>query len=178
MVEVWKDIEGYEGKYQVSNLGRVKSLRDSHGKYRELIMTGRNEGHGYLKVSLYKNGKSKGIKIHRLVALAFIPNPDNKHFVDHINGIRNDNRVENLRWVTHKENLNFPLARKNISKAQTNNSKRSKSVLQIDKLTGNTIREFPSASEASRQTGIHCSNITACCRNMLNYTGGYIWKYK
>lgn len=172
-IEEWRDVPGYEKRYQVSNIGNVKSCS------KQIILKSALHKEGYLQVVLYDNNKiPKTLKIHRLVALAFIPNPDNKHFVDHINGIRNDNRVENLRWVTHKENLNFPLARKNISKAQTNNSKRSKSVLQIDKLTGNTIREFPSASEASRQTGIHCSNITACCRNMLNYTGGYIWKYK
>ena len=98
IAEVWKDIQGYECLYQVSNLGRVKSLRRS--KIRKLC---KDRG-GYLCVSLKKHGTVKLCKVHRLVAIAFIPNPENKPQVDHINRIRNDNRVCNLRWVTNTEN--------------------------------------------------------------------------
>lgn len=105
MKEIWIDIKEFEGKYQVSNLGRVKSLKDSSGKHRELILKGRSEGHGYLKVDLSKGGKCKSMRIHRLVAEAFIPKPKNKTDVNHINGIKTDNRLENLEWVTRSENL-------------------------------------------------------------------------
>ncbi len=112
MTEVWKDIQGYEGWYQVSNLGRVKRLKKvhcNHGKVnvveRDHILTPSKDKKGYLVVILSKEGKlKKHTKVHRLVAEAFISNEDNKPQVDHINRIRNDNRVENLRWVTNSEN--------------------------------------------------------------------------
>ena len=123
MQEIWRDISGYEGLYQVSNLGNVKSL-NFRGTGKEMVVSLTNKA-GYNLVSI----KGTSYRVHRLVALAFIPNPENKPFIDHINGIRNDNRVENLRWVTNKENSNFPLAKKNKSKAQINNPKLSKPVL-------------------------------------------------
>ena len=101
--EVWKPIKDYEGLYEISNLGRVKSLNYKRtGKEKILKNTVCNDG--YLKVGLTKNGKDKVFRIHRLVAEAFIPNPENKPFIDHINTIRDDNRIENLRWCTQKEN--------------------------------------------------------------------------
>lgn len=120
-MEIWKDIEGYEGLYQVSNEGRVKSLERtvesvSHGKPCIRHIKGYmrafniNPINGYLEVSLNKEGTKKTYNVHRLVAEAFIPNPDNKPCIDHINTIKDDNRVENLRWCTQKENLNNPLS--------------------------------------------------------------------
>ena len=99
--EIWVDIKGYEGLYQVSNKGRVKSLNyNKTGEERVLI--NQPDKTGYLHVVI----KGKIINVHRLVAEAFIPNPENKPCVDHINTIRGDNRVENLRWATTKENMN------------------------------------------------------------------------
>lgn len=121
MEEIWKDIEGYEGEYQISNLGRVKSLErfvpfSSHKKLiKEQIRVSRVGKNGYEYIGLRKNER---YTVHQLVAKAFIPNLENKPCVDHINGNRCDNRVENLRWCTHKENCNFPIARKNNSIAQ------------------------------------------------------------
>ena len=109
MEEIWKDIEGYEGKYMVSSLGRVRSVR------KDVILTPNTNNSGYMMVHLKNDGQRKCKRIHRLVAESFIPNPDNKPYVDHINGIQTDNCANNLRWCTCKENLNFPLAKANRS---------------------------------------------------------------
>ena len=112
--EIWKEVVGYEGLYQVSNLGRVKALpKDAwngkgHFKTKERILKVFLQK-DYERVHLHKDGKCSNKRVHRLVAEAFIDNPENKPYVDHINTIRNDNRVDNLRWVTHKENMNNPL---------------------------------------------------------------------
>ena len=113
--EIWKPIKDYEGLYEVSNLGRVKSL-NYRGTGKERILKNTERSNGYLAIGLIKNGKTKMFRVHRLVAEAFIPNPENKPCVDHINTIKNDNRVENLRWVTCEENNNNPLTRKKMSK--------------------------------------------------------------
>lgn len=105
--EIWKDIKGYEKLYQVSNIGRVKSLpKISRRNYlqKEIILNA-NKANGYVRVTLYKNNQSKAYSIHRLVAEAFIPNPENKRTVNHKNGIKIDNGEENLEWNTYKENV-------------------------------------------------------------------------
>ena len=107
MNEMWKDVVDYEGLYQVSNQGNVKSLDYRHtGQERILKQTFGKDG--YLRVCLYKDGKMKCYKVHKLVAEAFIENPDNKPRISHINTIRVDNRAENLYWATHKEISNNP----------------------------------------------------------------------
>lgn len=125
-MEKWKDIKGYEGLYQVSNKGRVRSLDHyiEATKGHPQLCKGRllknwihPETH-YVVTDLYKDNIRKHVKTHRLVAEAFIPNPENKPFIDHINRDRQDNRVENLRWVTKTENMNNPLTLKAISVAQ------------------------------------------------------------
>ena len=112
--EIWKSIKSYEGLYEISSLGRVKSL-NYRGTGKEKVLKNIEDYKGYLMVGLTKNGKQKKFKIHRLVAEAFIPNPEGKPCIDHINTIRNDNRVENLRWVTYKENNNNQLTKKKYS---------------------------------------------------------------
>lgn len=124
MEEIWKDVVGWEGLYQVSNFGKVRSL-DRHVKGRlkngknikGRILVRRYDKDGYLTVHLRDcdNNKSKLCKVHRLVAEAFIPKIDGKDSIDHINSVRDDNRVENLRWCTIKENASFPMARENKS---------------------------------------------------------------
>ena len=111
-MEEWKAIKGYEGLYEVSNLGRVKSLERKvkhpivrEKTIKEKILKYNIDNNGYLYVTLYKDGKSKSFKVHRLVAIAFIPNPNNKPDIDHINTNKKDNRIENLRWVTKEENM-------------------------------------------------------------------------
>lgn len=106
--EIWKDIDGYKGLYQISNLGRVKSLRQNR------IMKPSSNEKGYLRVGLTKNKEYKTVKVHRLVAIAFISNPHNKSEINHINNIRNDNRADNLEWVTHEENMNLTFGKKHL----------------------------------------------------------------
>jgi len=112
--EIWKDIKGYEGKYQISNLGRVKSLLEWRGnknldKWVEnpTILTPTNNGHGYLIINLMDRCKRKNHYIHRLVAEAFLPNPFNKPVVNHKDYNRQNNRVDNLEWCSIKENVNY-----------------------------------------------------------------------
>ena len=107
--EEWREVVGYEEEYEVSNCGRVRRIKTSK------ILDKHFDKNGYELVNFKINGKHGLGKVHRLVAEAFIPNPQKKPCVDHINGIRNDNRAENLRWCTQKENLNFHLAKENLS---------------------------------------------------------------
>ena len=183
MEEIWKDIEGYEGKYMVSSLGRVRSVR------KDVILTPNTNNSGYMMVHLKNDGQRKCKLIHRLVAEAFIPNPNNKPCCDHINACKTDNRVENIRWVSHKENSNNPLTRNNNSIAKKgvlvgekngmygrkgDKCPNSKVVLQYDK-DGNFIREWGRTMDIRRELNLH---VGACCRGERKTCGGYIWKYK
>ena len=187
--EIWKPIKDYEGLYEVSNLGRVKSL-NYRGTGKERILKN-IECKGYLTVCLTKNGKQKVLKVHRLVAEVFIPNPEGKPCIDHINTIKTDNRVENLRWVTHKENNNNPLTKKkysenhreqtgenspNYGKTGESNPK-SKPVIQIDPNTNEIVNTYPGVREAERQTGFDQSAISRCCRGEQKIHKGYKWMF-
>lgn len=181
MKEVWKDIKDYEGLYQVSNMGNVKSLK--FGKERILKECKNNDG--YIQVGLFKNGKRKIYKVHRLVAETFILNIDNKQFIDHINTDRTDNRVENLRWCTHIENMNNPLTKEKMTinsyylgKIGKDN-KMSKKVIQYDN-KGNFIKEWNCIRDIERELNLNHSNISKCCNNnpKNKSVGGYIWRYK
>ena len=200
MEEIWKDIEGYEGIYQVSNKGRVKSLNYNRTG-EERILKIRINKNGYACISLGK--ERKFFRVHRLVAIAFIPNPENKPCVDHINAIRTDNRVENLRWVTHEENMNNPLSREHMSEAlkgekhpmygrrgednpnfgrkhteefkesmRGENNPHSKAIYCIE-----LKRRFGTVKQASKELSIDNSAIVKCCKGKQKTCGGYHWMY-
>ena len=163
MMEIWKDIEGYEGLYQISNKGRVKSLK--WGKER-ILKPGWNTG-GYLKVYLFKNTEAQDRLVHRLVAEAFIPNPYNKPQVNHKDENKKNNCVENLEWITCMDNCNYG----------TRNERISRKILQYSK-SGEFIREWVGALEVERVLGINNSDIIQCCKGRRKSAGSFIWQYK
>lgn len=166
--EEWRDVECYEGMYQVSNKGRVKCLkaRNSHGIKRESLCIPWLDKSGYKKHNLNKNGSSKLFKLHRLVAKAFIPNPENKPLVDHIDGNPSNNCVENLRWATYKENHYNP-------------NTRYKHLIPVSQysLDGTLIKEWKSAQDAAESLGVSYHAIQSCCRGNTKTSCKYKWKY-
>lgn len=177
-MEIWKDINGYEGLYQVSNLGRVKSVERyiKHNIYntnkviKERTLKPINNGTGYQMVNLSKNNQKQQQLIHRLVASAFIPNPNNLPQVNHINENKTDNRIENLEWCDAKYNINYGTARKRMIK------KTSKPIYSVN-ITTHEIEYYQSASDAYRKTKIDRGDICNCCRGKYNSAGGYKWYY-
>lgn len=161
MVEIWKDIKGYKGLYQVSNLGRVKSFYFKKEKILKLRFTGR-----YYQAILTKNGKQKSYLIHRLVAIHFIPNPKNLPTVNHKDENKANNNVDNLEWCTQMYNIHYGTG------LQRRIATQYKPVLCIEK---DII--YPSQIEAGRQLGICHRHINDCCKGRRNTTGGYHWKY-
>lgn len=168
--EVWQDVQGFESIYQVSTMGRVRSLKKGIIK----ILTPCINNMGYLILTFYANGKQKTFHVHKLVANTFIPRIEGKTYIDHINGIKTDNRVDNLRWCTAKENANFELSIENRKKAMRKVC--GKSVNQYD-LDGNFIATYATLKDAENITGIYYQNIRACCIGKYKRAGKYTWKF-
>lgn len=166
MIEEWKDIEGYEGLYQVSNLGRVKRSKGKYMKSERILRLFINTP-GYLQVMLCKNNKCKKFTVHRLVAEAFIPNHENKPQVNHIDEDKTNNMVSNLEWMTAKENVNHG----------TRNERSSKKIKAIDIANGEW-NDYKSISECARELGLHQSSISMCLKGKRKTSGGYTFKYK
>ena len=172
-MEHWKSIVGYEGIYEVSDMGNVRSLKFGKQKIRK---PGKNN-RGYLCVNLCKDGEVKSMKVHRLVAEAFIPNPNNLDTVNHKDENKLNNAASNLEWMTRADNINYGSRNRRSAVAHVNHPNLSKSVQQLNKSTGELIAEFPSMAEARRVTGINRRHISSCCLGNRKSTGGYIWKY-
>lgn len=165
--EEWKDVVGYEGLYQVSNQGRLRSFH----KNKCSLLAPCVGKHGYVVTLLHKGKSRKNARVHRLVAEAFIPNPDNLSSINHKNEIKTDNRVENLEWCTAKYNSNYGTSAQRIAEKQ------SVAVLQYD-LNGILVRRYNGLSEAERLYGYkHCSISEVCSGKKLSYMG-CIWLYE
>lgn len=183
MEEIWKPINGYEGLYEVSNMGRVKSLPKTVEQYygykitNERMLKQSPDRKGYMMAWLYKNKKRKTMKVYRLVANAFIPNPESKPQIDHINAINTDNRACNLRWCTGKENFHNPISyRRNSESKFGRKNHNAKSVVQLS-LDGIPIRIWDCINDVKRELGFHHSHISQCCSGKRNVAYGFIWKY-
>ena len=175
MREEWRDVKGYEGRYMVSNLGRVKSLNYSNtGK--EGILNARDNGKGYLRVKLWKDGKNKNCRINRLVAQAFLENPQNLPEVNHKDEDKTNNCVENLEWCSRSYNITYNGRAKKVGEKNTNNPKISKPVFSVNKESG-LIMYWESIMEAERCTGINNGNIIKCCKGKVKSAGGHTWFY-
>lgn len=161
----WRDVVGYEGLYKVSAEGDIKSIRSNK------ILSPDTNQDGYKRVSLYKNKASKHYSVHRLVAQAFIPNPDNLPQVNHIDEDKSNNCVSNLEWITPKDNCNYGTRNRKVALSK------NKPVLQLS-LEGDLIREWESASEVQRVLGYSQGDICNCCNNKLKTAHKFKWSYK
>lgn len=182
------DIEGFEN-YQITDDGRVWSKKTN--KY---LSTNKKNGNGYPQVMLYKNGVGVLVKIHRLVAKAFIPNPQNKPCIDHINTDKTLNVVSNLRWVTHTENMNNPItkqkmktisvgrhpseeARKKMSLSHKGKIAHNRKTVYQYRLDNELVKVYDSVADAAKN-GFDKGHVAACCLGKLKTHKGFRWSYK
>ena len=176
--KIWMPVKGYGEKYEVSNEGRVRSL--NYNKTGEVkVMKAKKDKNGYLLVNLWKDGKTKTHKVHRLVWEAFRGAIPEGLVINHLDEVKTNNCLSNLEVCTQRENINWGSHNERAAKNKTNHPSLSKQVHQIDKKTGEVINTYPSAREAERQTGIYHSTIAKCCLNRPNFksAGGYLWQY-
>lgn len=174
--EIWADIKGYEGLYQVSTYGRVRSINYRHSGCTKFLKQIKNK-FGYFRVMLYKDGvKRRLFYVHCLVAEAFIPNWFDDCDVNHRDEDKTNNHISNLEYCDRKYNVNYGTRNRRISTKLTN-GKMSKQVLQYTK-DGDFVKEWSSVHEINRQKGYDCSHIFKCCSNKRKSAYGFIWKYK
>lgn len=176
-IEEWRAVVGYEGLYEVSSFGRVKSLPKVWLKYdgtplrqKERILKERPTRNGYLRVCLRKNGKSTDAYIHRLVCEAFLPNPHSFSDVNHKDENKLNNHIENLEWCSRSFNNNYG------SHNEKSAISRGKPVAKYS-LSGKLLKTYPSARSADRDTGIDQSLIGLVCKGVYKQAGGFIWKF-
>lgn len=186
MEEIWKDLKGYEEYYKISNFGFLKrkarirydKVRKKKNFFKEEFVKLSDNGHGYMMVRLYPDYKP--YYIHRLIAINFLPNPLNKEQVNHKNGNKKDNNINNLEWVTPKENMihssKVLKTKYNLSGLNKSREKQKKKVCVMDK-DGNVINVFNSIMEASKEMNISPSSICSCCKGKRKMRNNLIWKY-
>lgn len=172
--EEWRDIKGYDGKYQISNTGKVKSINYRNTRTSKELSLKCNRG--YFEVELCKDGNGKVFKVHRLVAIAFLPNPQNLPCVNHKDENPSNNHVDNLEWCTYLYNNTYGNARKKMSMKMRNNQYLSKHVNQYT-IDGKFIKEWISIAEAGRVLQIKPFNIVSCLKGRRKSCAGYHWEY-
>lgn len=182
-MEVWKDIKGYEGLYQVSNKGRIKGMDRTvscHSKFKKSwkgkIKVPYKNKNGYLLVRLHKKGGARAYSVHRLVAMAFIPNPKNYPQTNHISGVKTDNCVKNLEWCTmsynHKHAYSIGLKKITEEHKRINREKNGKTILCVE-----TGIIYPSIKYAASKIGVNASGISRALAGINKTSGGFRWKY-
>lgn len=177
--EEWKNVVGFEGKYMVSNMGRVKAVeRDvltPHGGIKHIpehILTLQLDVYGYYRINLMtKNNTRKKCAVHRLVAEAFIPNPKNYPIINHKDEIRTNNKASNLEWCTYQYNNTYGTVLERRSKTV------SRKIEMIDMKNGKILKTFNSAKEAAVSVGVHRTAILEVCRSKKHTAGGYVWRF-
>lgn len=181
--EIWRPIKNYEGLYEISSWGNVKSLpkkvkvgikNNNFAIKKEKILKQTHRKDGYRRIALSHNKSTKNYYVHRLVAEAFIDNPNNYKYINHKDENKSNNNIDNLEWCSFKYNINYGTRNKRASKSLT--GKNTKAVIQYD-YEGNFIKKWNSIAEIERELGYSTSNICACCKG--RYKGMYnsIWKY-
>lgn len=167
--EIWKDIVGFEKRYMISNLGRVKSLKYRHHNKIEILK--QEDNFGYKRVCLFtKDGKRKHFRVHRLVATAFIPNPKKHKEINHKDENTGNNCVDNLEWCDRKYNINYG------NRNEKSASKRRKVILQFDR-ENNFIKKYNSIIELEKKFKFNRSNIIACAKGRISTAYNFKWKY-
>lgn len=176
-MEEWKDIKGYEGIYQVSNQGNVKSLdryilgEDEVKYFRKGTLIKFYETNGYLRVNLHKNCKTEKMLVHRIVAMAFIPNPNNLPEINHMDENRKNNYASNLEWCDRNYNLHYGTCME-----RRINSMPKKEFYQKD-MNGNIIKKWRGLKEFERKTGMYARMVRKCCKGEKKSYKGYLWEY-
>ena len=178
--EILKEVVGYEQRYLVSSLGRIKSLR-YNGRNITAFLKPTTTIFGYLMVNLYDNNSVPNTTfVHVIVSKAFIPNPQNKRTVNHKNGIKSDNRVENLEWMTHGENGLHSYRVLNRKSAMLGRCGKlhhnSKPINQLS-LTGEFIKKWDCSKDVERELGFRAENIRECCNGRYKFSNGFKWKW-
>lgn len=174
-MEIWKDVPGYIWLYKVSNYGRVKSVK------KQLVLKTCGSGNRYKTVALC-NGMRKTFRVHRLIAAAFIPNPDNKPCIDHIDGDRANNHADNLRWVTYLENNNNPITKKRLSENNAKNMQGKEGVLHpnskpVRMMKNGVCLKIYQSIHLAKKDGFNDTLIIRCCKGRMKKHKGYNWEY-